>query len=760
MPLPLPRLDNRTFDQLLEEATALLPRLAPGWTDYNLHDPGITLVEMLAWLVETDMYRLDRTPPAAFRNFLKLVGIFPHPPRAAKAVLVFIVPEGTDQPIKLPTKIQAANFDKSVIFQAKRVLVVSPARLQTVLTGDEGELSDSSAKNGTVQGFAPFGTAPQPGSALYLGFDRPVGVHGNRVSLYFWSGTSEKDAETVRRATNESIAQHEAREEWQSRSSCPGMDWLSHYSARTQWEYFAGGAGTGQWRPLLQVSDGTRALTLSGALRFKVPQTHLPAAGGVPSHPGQFFIRCRFLSGHYECPPHLQQVALNAISMRHSRDSAGVETPNPGSGCAGQTFRLANAPVIADSTRLRVVVNGQAETWQEALSWENVRPHERSYVLSPESGQISFGDGLHGRVPPDGAKISVLKYRIGGGAAGNVRADSLKYHLGAQQVTIEQPFPAFGGQDAETLDQAKSRAMQWLNSPQRAVSLADFETLAKETPGAPVLRAHALADHDPALPYAPALGSVTVLILPKCANPLPEAGPDMLRAVDAYLQPRRTLTTELHVTSPGFVTISVSAQLGPAAGANSAGLIPLAQSSLNTFLDALHGGADGQGWPMGRDVYQSEIMAVLNNVPGVEYVDNVRIQVHSRLEIYQGYISWMQVFERAGSSAILKTHLRVDPGTPAGRVTQRATLALESYFKTRRGASQNLTNRSLCQDVTNVLAALPEVCSVEDLWLDTSGASMDSCGTVTLCAHELTLPGTHQLTLVGSPAKRNAPPDC
>jgi hypothetical protein len=587
-----------------------------------------------------------------------------------------------------------------------------------------------------------------------------VGAHGNRVSLYFWTSTPEQDAETARRATNESIAQHEAREEWQSRSTYPRMDWLQHYSARTQWEYFAGGAGDEQWRPLLQVIDGTRSLTISGALRFKIPQTHLPAAGGVASHPGQFFIRCRFLSGHYDCPPHLHLVALNAISLRHSRDSLAVETPNPGSGCAGQTFRLVHAPVIAESTRLRIESNGQAEIWQEALSWENVRPHERAYVLAPESGQITFGDGLHGRVPPDGAKISVLKYRIGGGAAGNVRAHTLNTLPGAGQVTIDQPFPAFGGRDAEPLDQAKSRAMQWLNSPQRAVSLADFETLAKETPGVPVLRAHALADHDPALPYAPALGSVTVLILPQCANPLPEAGPDMLRAVDAYLQPRRTLTTELHVTSPGFVTIAVSAQLGPATGANSAGLILLAQASLNTFLDALHGGADGQGWPMGRDVYQSEIMAVLNSVPGVEYVENVRIEVESRLEIYQGYITWMQVFDRAGSSVLLKTHLRVHPGAPAGRVTQYARQALERYFKTRRGASQNLTNRALCQDVTNILTALPEVYSVEELRLETSGASQASCGTVTLCAHELTLPGMHQLTLVGAPAKRNAPPDC
>ena len=94
MPLPLPRLGDRRFDQLVDEGKALLPRLAPGWTDYNLHDPGITLIDLFAWLVEMDLYRLDRTSPAAYRAFLRLVGIEPRPPQVAETVLVFSVVAG------------------------------------------------------------------------------------------------------------------------------------------------------------------------------------------------------------------------------------------------------------------------------------------------------------------------------------------------------------------------------------------------------------------------------------------------------------------------------------------------------------------------------------------------------------------------------------------------------------------------------------------------------------------------------------------
>src|SRR5215210_5781122 len=100
MPLPLPRLDNRTFDQLVEEGRLTLPRLAPGWTDHNYHDPGITLMDLFAWLVETDLYRLDRTSPAAYRAFLRFVGIEPRPAQVAETVVAFDLDSNND-PIHL-----------------------------------------------------------------------------------------------------------------------------------------------------------------------------------------------------------------------------------------------------------------------------------------------------------------------------------------------------------------------------------------------------------------------------------------------------------------------------------------------------------------------------------------------------------------------------------------------------------------------------------------------------------------------------------
>lgn len=75
MSLPLENLDNKTFEQLVEEAKKRIPIYAPQWTDHNLHDPGITLIELFAWLTEMQIYRLNRVPDQAMWKFLKLIGI-------------------------------------------------------------------------------------------------------------------------------------------------------------------------------------------------------------------------------------------------------------------------------------------------------------------------------------------------------------------------------------------------------------------------------------------------------------------------------------------------------------------------------------------------------------------------------------------------------------------------------------------------------------------------------------------------------------
>jgi hypothetical protein len=73
--IPRLELDNRKFDDLVEELRALIPRYAPEWTNHNLSEPGITLIELFCWVAEGLIYRTNRIPEASQRRFLELLGI-------------------------------------------------------------------------------------------------------------------------------------------------------------------------------------------------------------------------------------------------------------------------------------------------------------------------------------------------------------------------------------------------------------------------------------------------------------------------------------------------------------------------------------------------------------------------------------------------------------------------------------------------------------------------------------------------------------
>lgn len=628
MPLPLPRLDRRTFAELVAEGQALLPLYAPPWTDHNLHDPGITLLELLAAAVEVESFRLDRTPAATLRAFLRLVGVEVAPLQTARTVLSLAW--GAGGVLALPAGLQVAANNGAAIFQTEAALNVSPARLVALLAGPPGALADVRAANAAAAGYAPLGPEPQADAALYLGFDRPLADEAVELALYVWAGPPAAD-EALRARL---IA---AWEEERADPCPPGLardlpDWRAHYRARTVWEYYAAG---GVWRPLDAVADETRGLTLSGPVRFRAPLDH--AAGGPQATP--FFLRCRLAAGGYECPPQIAAVALNPAPARHAaalpRERLGVST-----GAAGQRAALAHSPVAPGSTALRVDPDaGHEEGWAEVLSWDHSGPHDRHYLLDPEQGLISFGDGRVGRVPPAGSVISV-GYRLGGGPAGNLRAGSLTRladspHNAAllpgwaavvADLRVSQPLAAHGGAAAERLSAAQGRAIDSLAAVERAVTLDDYEALALDTPGVPLARARALAGHHPDLPCFPAAGVVTVVVVPACPDPRPAPSAELLRAVARHLGRRRSLTTELHVIGPQFTTVRVSARLRAASPGAAAGLAERARAALDQLFHPLRGGPDGAGWPVGRDIYRAEVQALLQSLPGVAAVERLGLQ--------------------------------------------------------------------------------------------------------------------------------------
>ena len=233
----------------------------------------------------------------------------------------------------------------------------------------------------------------RPGDSLYLGFDGPLGSPGHAIDLYLWTGDYEADLEERDRL----IVEHSETVRAEPKNCQPALtpDWRDHYSAKTVWEYFT---AAGDWAPLGGVIDETRALSMSGFIRFEIPENH------APNGSGQYFIRCRLMSGRFECAPSIDRIVLNVVEIEHAVDEEEVWL-GMSDGSAGQTFILPQKPIVAGSSRLRLVNDvGEELDWQEAPNWDQAGPHERAYILDFNSGKITFGDGRAGRVPADGVR--------------------------------------------------------------------------------------------------------------------------------------------------------------------------------------------------------------------------------------------------------------------------------------------------------------------------------------------------------------------
>jgi len=196
----------------------------------------------------------------------------------------------------------------------------------------------------------------------------------------------------------------------------------------------------------------------------------------------------------------------------------------------------------------------------------------------------------------------------------------------AQPLLVWQPFAAAGGAPRESLPAAQGRAFDVVTAVDKAVTLADIERLALATPGVPVARVQAVANTDMRFPCYPAPSIISLIVIPRCPRPAPLPSRALLDAIERYLEPRRLVTCELQAMAPSYRRVGVSATLHLRCEVDSGAVQDAALARLDTFLDPLEGGPSGTGWPFGRPVYRSEIMALLAAVPGVARVTGLTLQ--------------------------------------------------------------------------------------------------------------------------------------
>ena len=616
----LQRLDDRTFDDLTREARQRIVRYTPELTDFNDGDAAMALVDVLAYMTDLLLFRLNQVPAHARLKFLELVGVRLEPARPAEAYVTFAVesdyPSGT---VEVPRRTQIAappDADGPVVFETTRRLIAFAPTLDAVLTFVGGITIDRSAINGeAAEAWPSFTESPDPGNALLLGFsydgEFPAGIE---LCLTFWMAQGQ------------------------------GLDPVTCGSApvtagtRLAWEAFDGR----DWRAMTVLRDETSAFFRTGQIFLKTPARGVMrrAAIGGTAIP-RYWIRARVERSGWNRPPRLLTVRTNTAHATQGETVEG-EILGGSDGTAEQTFRLANRPVIAGSLTLEIDEGEGFRLWQEVDDFvdpalttglvKEVRDQQRFYVLD-QSAAIVLVNGSHAHAPianPDRptSNVRATSYRFGGGLRGNVPGRAIATLLspveGLDASRTTNLFPAAGGTDEETLEGAEMRGARTLKSRGRAVTAEDFETIALAA--GPVGRAKALPLHHPDFPDHEVPGTVTVVIVPAEEGVSPRPSDALLRCVCGALDRARLLTTEVFVVAPRYLDIAVHAELFPDPDADESEVREAALEALQTHFHPLTGGPDRTGWPFGGAIYFSRVHQVLL-FPGVARIGRVEVEV-------------------------------------------------------------------------------------------------------------------------------------
>ncbi|MFQ5857420.1 MAG: putative baseplate assembly protein [Anaerolineae bacterium] len=625
MPLEAPNLDDRRFADIFAEAKTLIPRYAPEWTDHNESDPGITLVQLFAWMTDMLLYRLNQVPERNYIKFLQLLGIELKPAQPARAELTFTLARDDLETVIVPRGTQVAvadgGEDEPLVFETDESLIALGAKLKAVQVFDGFSYSVETTSNAaTDQTYHPFGPHAREGSALLLGFDSPLEFTDEQVNLTVYVYT-----EGLR---------DEGRHCDLDLSQMP-------VSATLVWEYW----NRRHWQPLSLDKDETRAFTRSGHVYFRGPGNDIKKDELAEVDEDLYWIRCRLERSAYEMAPRLEMVLTNTVRATQAL-TVRDEVLGGSDGRPNQTFRLANAPVVvrdrpeevtgADGIRVRVtslrleVDEGHGfEVWQEVPDFYASGSDAPHYVLNRTTGEIRFGDGQHGRIPVanpanPNANVVAREYRYGGGKWGNVGADTIaELQTFVESVdSVTNRRSAYGGSDEETVDDAKLRAPREIKSKERAVTAEDFELLALETPGVRVRRAKALPLVHPKFPDAQIPGVITVVVAPESDAPNPTPSEATLATVCAHLNKHRLLTSEVYVVPPTYHKVRIEADIVARPEADLAEVKRGVEERLTQYFHPLKGGEAGTGWEFGRDIFYSEVYRVVLQTPGVDRIEN------------------------------------------------------------------------------------------------------------------------------------------
>jgi hypothetical protein len=633
-PANWPVLTETDRQTVYEDVLARTASYTPEWTSRSANDAGIALAHLFSEEVEPVLQRVNQLPENTLIEFLKVGGIEPFPPTSAEALLQFTVSTNAPQSVLIPEGFQVgaapAGGGDLVTFETTADLYAVPGKIQEIYYLERGLFKPVAVPVAGVA-FLAFGSKALPGDALFIGLSVPDGTTvGPQISFGF---------QVQGPVTQPPVA------------SGGVVPLPAPLAPLLRWDVLDGG----QYQQIKVVLDETNGLLQSGVITLGLPDEWNPGIpSGTPDKTPLLWLRLEILYGAYAAPPLLTDLQLNVVRST-ALQTIYNEVLTPVTGTNGSVMSVSQTPVLPHSMILQVDDNtdismnpatqptnannappaGISTTaiWTEVDDLADYSPVAQVYTLDPASGEVTFGDGIHGMAVPAGFRnVVALRYQVGGGSSGAVATGAVSTLINSVPfvTAVTNPWPATGGTDAETQTQAMIRGPKEIRARGRAVAPADYEVLALHASGALVARAYAVSGFHPAFAGTPIPGVVGVFVIPVergSGPPIPNE--DTLRAVSTYLSGTLApMGVEVVAAAPIYHNVQVQARVVIENTASRGDTVNAVVTLLNAYLDPVTGGDDGQGWPFGGTLSNvAFVRKILTGVPGVSAVPSLRFIV-------------------------------------------------------------------------------------------------------------------------------------
>ena len=680
MPIPRYELDDRNFQDLVQEMIARIPAHTPEWTNPQEGDPGHTIIDLFAWLADTLLYRINLIPERQRLEFLRLLNIPMQPAIAATGLVVLEPVKGKyNHSVNVPLH---TAIKGPVSFETSEEITVFPitGKVYIKRRPTEAEKKIFAEIQLHLEGIydidqsEPYVTTPMFQEAV----NDPDGIDVSRETIdqSLWIAILAPDAASVETAKN-SFHSNEYGEKiinigFAPRLSVPNFDEdiSEPVNNKEIWQWEMPSARTDKdeisfeipYLNLKVVSDSTKCFTGQGIVKLALPSPDriaLPdnsvdinifaGTGNLPPRIDNEEEAGRLVTWIRLSPKQLSEtlpvrwLGVNAVSIDQRKTIQNVVVA-AASGAADLQVQLPGSSVDPDSFELQVEEIGTGyQRWynRQLLSADR---NDRFYELDAEAGIIKFGDGVRGKIPEANSRIRIQTMRYGGGKSGNISQRNLS-SISFPHLKLVQPLETSGGVEAETLSNAEKRIPRVLKHCHRAVTRDDYASIAMDTPGVELARVEVLPRFKPQQRMEDLPGIISVMVLPKKSDfmpPNPKPDRNILSRVYAYLEERRPIGVELYVIGTEYISLGLSVAVSIRDGFPRQQVMQDVQNSLREFLWSLTpGGHQQTGWQLGRSVIDHELEVVIARVKGILTVNDInmfKLNELKKWEMLQGNV--------------------------------------------------------------------------------------------------------------------------